>query len=470
MTQAPIAFQSNEGRYNFLGVSSLLNAHAEKMDPDAKGPLAVVPSDGIIQFVDEATTPCRGLIYLEDVDKAYSVHANSVYKVTYSAGTATATRIGTIPGTDPVQLSRNQNASPQVTVRSDAGVQVIASNTDGVAFVTDTDLPDDAVTAEYVSGYTAVGFEDRSWFISSPNQSLTYDALDFATFQQRAGKLVRIVENDGELVGFCSKWLEVWKDTGNPDFPFEPMSSKNVGLMAADAVTRCNGKLIFPDQNGIVDKLVGYDPQRISTHAIERLIQDDANQADMRAFSWSRGGHHFACLSGTNWSRCFDDTTQVWHSRQSYGQDTWRARYSMQAWGKTIVGDGLSGKLGYLDSDTYTEYGGTMIWGVDSPPMHVFPNGGIVDAIHFDLATGYGTLSGQGSNPKVMLQTSTDGGNSFGNYRELELGVTGKYRTRVTARRLGRFTEKGIVFRLRISDPVVRALVNTDIEVRPLKR
>jgi hypothetical protein len=468
MAQAPIAFQSNEGRYNFLGVSSLLNAHAEKMDPDAKGPLAVVPSDGIVQLVDEATTPCRGLIYLPDLDKAYSVHDNSVYKVTYSAGTATATRIGTIPGSDAVQISRNQKASPEVAIRCSAGIYIVAS--DAVTPVTDTDLPDDPVTADYVSGYTVVGFEDRTFFLSSLNSSLLYDALDFATFQQKAGKLIRVVEDNGELVGFCNNWLEVWKDTGNADFPFEPLSFVSRGLMSADAVVRSDRTLMFPGDDGIFYRLENYNPVRISTHAIERLIQGDASQSSLRGFAWSRGGHAFTCLSGTDWSRCYDAATQVWHTRQSYGQDTWRARYSMNAWGKTIVGDGLSGKLGYLDSDTYTEYSGTMIWGVDSPPMHVFPNGGIVDAIHFDLATGYGLSSGQGSDPKVMLQVSVDGGNSFGQYRELELGVTGKFATRVTARRLGRFGPKGVTFRLRISDPVVRALVNTDIEVRPLKR
>jgi hypothetical protein len=467
MTAGPVAFQSNEGRYSFLGVASLLNAHAEKLDPDAKGPMAVVPSDGIIEFVDEATTPCRGLIYLEDLDKGYSVHDNAVYKITYSGGVATALRIGTIPGNDPVQLSRNQNASPQVAVRCDAGVYIIAS--DAVTPVTDSDAPDDPVTAEFVSGYTALGAEDRSWYISDINSSLLYPG-DFATFQQRPGKLIRIVENDGEAVGFCSRHFEVWKDTGNIDFPFEPLAFKSRGLMAADAVARCDGSLMFPGDDGVFYRLDNYNPSRISTHAIERLIQNEASQDDMRAFSWARGGHAFACLSGTDWTRCYDAATQVWHTRQSYGQDTWRARYSMQAWGKTIVGDGLSGKLGYLDSDTFTEYSGTMIWGVDSPPMHVFPNGAIVDAVHFDLATGYGLLSGQGSNPKVMLQTSTDGGNSFGNYRELELGVTGRYATRVTARRLGRFGPKGIVFRLRISDPVVRSLVSVDVEVRPLKR
>lgn len=468
MTAAPIAFQSSEGRYSFEGVAQLLNAYAEKRGDDAKAPLSVLPCDGIVEFLDEATTACRGLIFLPDIEKAYSVHANSVWRVTNTGGVPAATRIGTIPGFDPVQISRNQNATPEIMVRCDAGLYVIYA--DSVYVVDDTDLPEDAVTADYVSGYTAVGFAERTFFLSGINDSRNYDALDFATFQQRAGKLVRIVEDGGDMFGFCNSWFEVWRDTGNPDFPFEPLSYQPRGLMSYDAVCRCDNTLMFPGDDGIFYRLQNYQPQRVSTHSIERLIQNDANQGSLRAFSWSRGGHAYAALSGTDWSRCYDASTGVWHTRQSYGYDTWRARYAMQAWGKTIVGDALSGKLGYLDSDTFTEYGGTMLWGVDSPPLHVFPHGGIVDAIHFDLATGYGLLSGQGSNPKLMLQVSVDGGNSFGQYRELELGVTGKYQTRVTARRLGRFGPKGITFRLRISDPVVRALVNTDIEVRPLKR
>ncbi len=68
-----------------------------------------------------------------------------------------------------------------------------------------------------------------------------------------------------------------------------------------------------------------------------------------------------------------------------------------------------------------------------------------------------------------MLWTSKDGGNTWDQYRELELGQRGQHRVRVTARRLGKFGPKGIVFRLRISDPVVRALVGSDVDVTPLK-
>jgi hypothetical protein len=149
--------------------------------------------------------------------------------------------------------------------------------------------------------------------------------------------------------------------------------------------------------------------------------------------------------------------------------DRWRARFSVNAWGKTIVGDTLTGNLYELDKDTFDEGGEPMIWGIRSPPLHVFPNGGVIDALHLDFNTGVGLYSGQGSSPKAMLSWSTDGGKTFKGHRELSLGATGQ-NVRVTARRLGRFGPKGIIFDIRISDPVIRSLANVDVAVRPLKK
>jgi len=468
MTAGPIAFRSNPGRYSFAGTAQLVNAYAEQMGEDAKAPLAVLPCEGLVQFSNTgADTPCRGLIYLEDLEKLYTVHSSSAYVVN-SAGVAT--RIGTVPGTDHVHMSRNQKADPQIVVKTDAGVQVIES--DSLSYITDTDLTSegDVITADYVGGYHVYGFEDRRFFISSQDSAKEIAALDFATFEQRAGKLVRLIEDNGELVGLCSSWMEFWRDTGNADFPFEPIGFKSRGCKAADAVVRCDNTIMFPGDDNNIHRLATYNPQVISSHEVSRLIQGDTGAENMVGFSWDRGGHSFANFTGTDWSRCYDASTQTWHKRESYGYDIWRAHHSVRAFGKTIVGDHLTGKLFYLDSDTYTEDGGTFVWKVISPTLHVFPNGAILDAVHFDLATGYGTLSGQGSDPKVMLRISTDGGNTFGSYRELELGTTGDYKARVTARRLGRFGPKGLTFELSISDPIVRALVASDVELRPLKR
>jgi hypothetical protein len=468
MTAVPTAFQSSEGQFSFEGVAQLINGYAEKRGPDAKAPLSVVPCDGIVEIDNEATGPIRGMIYLEDLEKLYHCHSSSCFKTTYDGTTFTTVRIGTVPGIDQVQLARNQNASPQISVQSASGVQFISS--DSLSYSADVDFPTDVVTAENANNYQLYGKADRTWFISSVNEAKTIDPLDFSTFEQKAGKLVRIVEHAGEVFGFCSSWFEPWRKTTDPDFPFSPMGARDVGLGAKNSVVRCDNSLLWIGHDGVVYRLNNYDPLRISTHSVERLISADTSISDAIGFSWSHDGHAFANFTGSNYSRCYDAATGVWHSRESYGYSKWRARYSTRAFDRVIVGDSLTGKIGYLDKDTYTEFGEPMVWGVDSPPLHVFPNGGVVSALHLDLATGYGTLSGQGSDPKIMLQVSKDGGNTFGQYRELSLGVRGKYATRVTARNLGQFGPKGIVFRLRISDPVARGLVGTDVEVKPFKR
>ncbi len=468
MTAAPIAFRSNPGRYSFVGTTQLVNAYAEQLGNDAKAALAVYPCEGIVEFADTGDgTPCRGLIFMEDLEKVYTIHPSSAFKVT-SGGTAT--RIGTVPGTDYVQLSRNQKADPQIVGDTDAGLQIIES--DSLVYITDTDLTSegDTISADFVGGYHAYLLEDRRFFISSENVAGTIAALDFATFEQRAGKGVRVIEDNGELIGLCSSWLEFWRDTGNADFPFEPIGFKSRGCKAGNAVIKCDQTVMFPGDDNNIHRIDNYNPKIISTPEVSRLIESDASASSMFGFAWDRGGHSFANWTGTNWSRCYDAATQTWHKRESYGYNTWRARFSVRAFGKTLFGDSLTGKIGYSDRDTYTEFGAPIVWKVISPPLHVFPNGAILDAVHFDLATGYGTLSGQGSDPLVMLRVSTDGGNTFGQYRELELGVTGDYKARVTARRLGRFGPKGIVFELSISDPVARALIGSDVELRPLKR
>jgi hypothetical protein len=462
VTALPVAFRSAEGKYKFIGTTQLVNAYAEKQGDDGKGSLAVIPTEGLLEHADTEAGPGRGLIYLEDLDKLYSIHPGACYLID-EAGTAT--RIGTVPGIDPVQLSRNQKADPEVFVQSSGMSQVISSDT--LAPVIHYEFPDDVVTSDYVSGYTLAGLADRSFFKSDLNDSTQWDALEYATFEQRAGKLIRIKEHAGELFGFCSSWLEIWRDTGNADFPFEPLGWKSRGLKAANAVVSSDNTLMFPGDDNNIYRLNNYEPGIISTHEVSRLIQDDAAGEDISGFSYDRDGHAFACFTGSDWTMCYDSATQVWHRRKSYGYDRWRAQYSVKAWGKTLVQDRLSGKILYLDKDTFTEDGSTMVWQVVSPPMHAFPNGGIVDALHLDIATGYGSL---GSTPKVMLETSVDGGNVFTQYRELSLGTPGQYQARVTARRLGRFGPKGMVFRVSVSDTCARGLVNVDAEVRGLKR
>jgi hypothetical protein len=464
--KAPIVFETNPDKYQYEGATKLVNAYAEKGGEGSKGPLTALPCEGLIEFTDTESGPCRGMIFLEDLGKFYSIHSSGAYSID-SAGVAT--RIGTVPGIDQVQLSRNQKADPQVIVQSATGVQFIESDT--LSYSADGGFPADVISADVISNYAVYGQEDGTFTLSGINDAKSVDALDFDNFDFKAGKLIRVHADSGDLIGFCSSWTEFFRDSGQADFPFTSIGTPiSRGLLAKNSVTSCDNTLFFIGDDNNAYRLDNYRAAILPDHELSRLIEEDAAAEDIIGFSMDRGGHKFACFSGTGWSRCYDAATQVWHSRESYHQTTWRARHSTRAFGYTIVGDALSGKLFRVAEDTFTEDGGTFVWSVVSPPLHVFPNGAILDAVHFDLATGYGTLTGQGSDPKVMLRTSTDGGHQFGNYRELSLGTTGNNSVRVTARRLGKFGPKGIVFELSISDPVVRALVGCDVELRPLKR
>lgn len=464
MAKAAVAFRSNEARYPFIGTTTLHNAYAEMMGQDAKDVMAVLPSEGMVQFSDTGAGPCRGMIFLPDLDIVYSIHPSQVYKIN-SAGTATF--IGSMPGTDNVQLSRNQKATPQTIIQGVFGTRFIENDTVSPTF--DADFPSNVVSADVSSDYGIYATLDRSFYISEINEAKDIPG-DFDIFDQEAGKLIRVQDDNGELIGMRDRGMEWWRNTGNADFPFERLTTKSRGLLARNAVVKSNNTLMFPGDNNTIGRLNNYNYESISTHEVARLIESDPSPSTIFGFSYDRQGHQFACFTGTGWTRIYDSSTQVWHKRESYHQTTWRGRHSVSAFGKTLVGDALSGKIFYLDKDSYAEDGGTFVWKVISPPLHVFPNGGIVDAVHFDLATGYGSLTGQGSNPKVMLRTSVDGGTQFGNYRELELGITGNQHARVTARKLGKFGPKGIVFELSISDPVVRALAGCDVKIRPLKR
>jgi hypothetical protein len=60
-----------------------------------------------------------------------------------------------------------------------------------------------------------------------------------------------------------------------------------------------------------------------------------------------------------------------------------------------------------------------------------------------------------------MLTISRDGGRTFGNEMWKDLGAMGEYLTRVQYDQFG--TADSFVFRLRITDPVKRHLVNASL-------
>ena len=478
MAQAPvpIAFRSNPGRYSFSGNARLINAYAEKQGEDAKAPLAVYCRPGLVSAVTVTDTPGRGMIFCDDLDCIYAVHSSGVFKVTLSTLSPfalTATRIGTVPGNDQVQLSRNQASPAQISIHCALGEYYIEA--DIVKAVSDIDVTAETiVSTENVKGRAVYLNEDGKFIFSAINDCNNVDGLDFATAEQAADGGTKVKSNGPDVFFFGTQTIEPWRVTGDADLPFELIGGavQQRGMIAPLGVIESDNTLLFPGEDNQFYRLAGYAPQKISTHAQDRLLEGESDREGVQGFAYSFEGHSFACWAGTDWSAAYDSATAVWHDTQSYTLDTWRAINGERAWGKNLVQDRLSGKIFYLDGDTFEEDGSPLIWGMDTPFIHAFPNGGIVDALYIDVAVGVGALqsTADGYDPILMLSWSTDGGKTTKGHRQLKLGKRGHYNTRLRTNRLGRFGDKGIQFFLRVSDPVIRGITQISANVRPLSK
>lgn len=473
MVQIATPFGSNRGKFNYLGNSSLVNCYAEIDGEQGRARYVIVQSDGLTQFATGVDTRIRGSIYLPDLQLLYTVHSSTIWK-TDSGGTQT--NVGTIPGIDTVEMVRNNNvtvagdgtstSTPQIGVRCDAGFYVVQD--DVVTQLIDPDLPD-VETVDQQGGFTVFGIEDGRFFISGLNEMTTVNALDFDTANTSADKLIKVRSDGSDIYLHGELTTEVWRNTGNADFPYEPVGEAiRTGIGAKFTSLRFDNSLVWVGDDFIVYRLDGFTPRRISNHEVERLILNDPDAASIEAMEWSRGGHVYYTLTGTDWTRSYDAVTQQWHERKSYKQVNWRARFAVFAFGETIVGDRLSGDLFRLNSNVFDENGEHMVMEITYPDMQAFPNGGIVDTFHIDFLTGQGktVATAQGHDPLMMLDWSDDGGNNYKNVRELPLGKQGAFSRRVTTRRLGRFGRNGRVWRMRVSDPIPRALALADAELR----
>jgi len=84
--------------------------------------------------------------------------------------------------------------------------------------------------------------------------------------------------------------------------------------------------------------------------------------------------------------------------------------------------------------------------------------------VYFALQTGQGLASGQGSDPKIMVEYSLDGGKTFSTEQWIKFGKLGEYIIKVKFDAMISFYE--ITFRITVSDPVFSSLHDASIDVK----
>lgn len=429
-----------------LSSQRLLNCYLQQAPVGAKTPVAVPRSAGIrtlAQLADGGTF--RGYGLMRKV--LYVVLSTTLYQV---AANGTGTALGAIPGQGRVSITTN---GAQLTISNGSAAYVWNGTT--LAQITDPDFPG-ATWLAYLDGYTIFGMPGGDSFgITAINDSTDVDALDFASAESAPDDLVAGIVDHRELFLFGEESFEVWFNSGDADFPFERTGSGvgEVGCAGQFAVGKKANTVYFLGNDAIAYKLDGYNPVRISKHEQEVQFQLRAKAGTLSECvveTWTERGHAFVAFKFSDGTFVFDEATQLWHDRGSTGLSRWQADFIAAAYGTLITG--ANGVMGELSPEVYAEFGEPHIASCTAPAVADGNQWIEHDRLELIFETGVGLNTGQGSQPKVMLDWSNDGGRNWESERWASLGDIGNHQARAVFPRLGRSKDR--VYRWTVSDPV----------------
>lgn len=352
------------------------------------------------------------------------------------------------------------------TVATDANPVTFDTNGDGGAqlFITSggvgymLNLTTNALTTPLASGANMGGQLD-GFFISLNTATSTMrisELLDGATWTatqtaQRTSASdpwISMIVARGEICLLGNKTGEFWYNAGLSPFPFaeRPEGVFQVGIAAAYSIAKFAGTFAWLGRtergNPAVYEMDGYTPVKISTPAVEALIQqyDDAvGVEDAIGWGYDRNGHLFYVLtfptSDRTWT--YDWTTRKWHQRGYWSTDAadfieYRPLFHAHCFNRNLVLDSDGFRIYSLSDTTYTDVGGVELRRVRRGPHLAAQNKRLfIHAIELEAERGVGQTSGQGVDPQVGLRLSRDGGFTWGVSRMRSMGAMGAYGTRI---------------------------------------
>jgi hypothetical protein len=437
--------------------SRLLNCYAEALPADTQLPLALVRCPGIDAWTTVGTGPIYAMLAADDL--LYVVSGSKLYSVTANK---TVTELGSIGLVSSIDMERNADAVVVVNTPN-------AYTWDGTTFaqISDTDFTSRGATdVEFLDNYLLfVEPNSGRFFGSDLGDAESFDALNFATAESSPDDLIGMKVDHGQVILAGKTSMEIWENTGAPGFPFERSINgrMEIGCLNGRTLAKQDNSVFWLANDYTVRRLEGITPQRVSQHGVESAFRN-MTISTATAYAYSQEGHLFYVLSFFEGTFVYDATTQEWHERQSYAYDYWRAQSHAQIFGLEIVGDITSNKLGFLTRDVYSEWGDTQRMEWTYQPIYADGRRAFHKRLEIMADMGVGLTLGQGSDPRMMLDYSDDGGVTFTSMPNRSLGAIGRYTDRIVWQALGS-SRVGRVYRGAVSDPVKMVVRDTQAEV-----
>ena len=372
------------------------------------------------------------------------------------------------------------------------------------------------------SGGTAIFTVDNYFVYNNPGTqqwgssdllSPLSQSTSYAFKDATPDKLVTLIVDHREIYLMGEASSEVWTDVGAVPFPFQriPGTTTQHGVAAKFSIARVDNSFAYVSRNSRgqaqIMQMVGYVPQRISTHAVENSITQQYID-DAIAWTYQLEGHevYVVTFPSIELTWAYDATTKMWHKwlyTEDSGQFTRHRGECLALFqGLVLVGDYQNGKIYEVDKKNYTDDGQTIRRLRRAPHLITDMQRQYFDELQIQFQPGVGTtglsvnigitplpstyiiysnaifsigptetfvlgapaisIPSTTTNPQAMLRWSNDGGSTWSREHWVSIGQLGKYKNRAIWRRLG--TARDRVYEVSVSDPVNMVIVSANLK------
>jgi hypothetical protein len=377
------------------------------------------------------------------------------------------TSCGTI-GTSSGRVGMASNGTEVIIVDGVAGWLVTGTT---LTQITDVDFPNGVTVAAAQDSYFIVAGNGsgRIYWNETPGSGASWVGTDFSTAEGKPDFTIGLVSSHRELWVVGTESTEIFINTGDADALFARSGNTFIeqGTVSGWTVAAMDSTVYWlgasKDGEGIVFKAEGYNPRRISTHALEQKMRGYSTISDAFAFTYQLDGHSFYVLTfpTANKTWFWDESSQewfewVWRNPSDNSENRHRSNCCVLFNRKILVGDWENGKIFSLEQDVYTDNSDPILRKRVTQTISEDGARLFFQDLQIDMETGVGLASGQGSDPMIMLRYSNDNGHSWSTTKNKSIGQAGEYTKRVKFGPTG--SARNRVWEVSMTDPVKFAM------------
>lgn len=430
------------------------------------GKNALVSRPGLKQFCDTGNkAEVRGLCDYDNV--LYAVVGDKLFSISRS-GVATEITSG----------NKIVSKTGLVTMAVGLGYVVIADGTYGYVYsVTKNEITIlSRESPHWFLGGNSIDFLNSKWISAIPDSNrFTYSEVSnpknympesstspsYMGILEPEGDIVRIIVDKGEIVVFKKKGIEFVEHMPGDvyDYRLRTGTSMSVGILTGNSVTRANNTFYWIGDDFNVYMANGYSPSVISVPQISRKFSEYETVSDAFMLSYTIDSTTYLQITFPTEQKTwlYDVATQLWtnlSSWQDYSSAQGRHRANCYCWfnRKHLVGDYRNGRIYEMSYDYHDDDGQSLQWKRVCPVLDNSNELFTITEMEIELSAGTATRTGSGSNPKLIMKYSVDGGHTWSKNIEAGVGERGEYDKRVIFGPCG--TSRSFIFEVYGSDPI----------------